>query len=840
MEIIILIFSIGLILGKDDYEELINEQVTEQYCNDVISNYTKLLNETYIYEDILKAPIQPKKNESYYINKLDLLNELENISKTNRTFYDFIRDIYTIIRKTKDGHLRFYARTSPNNKSLSHYSFILPFNFEVKNNFDENGNVNDTYLTIKGSNLSSYYQNYSSLLISDYLGKKIISINDNDPFKFIEESPINTKFLNCHSLQSNYIVSLDEMTTLNLLRYPFKKEELPFIKFKFEEGELNVNYEFIKFNNNNKLHQFYLEKIKNNINNNMPLPSFKEVEREFQHKKKLNYNKEGSIKIDWDYSNIDGNIKCKIDKENKINVFYQNSFNPDNFGDYENTMFKCLSEVYSNKYEIIVIEDRNVGGDFALCFPFTQYLRPKILKTLLSTQKDTELNYESLIFGNENLNYETCIPYSSRNELNRNKVDIYKDGDKEIIHNITKEFELYSIYSKKSMEEKRREYLATNKTKKPTEIIVFTDGFSFSCTSAFIKGLQVYGSAILVGYNSKPNITKIDFDASQSNSAINTFYYSEYTQNLRNLGISIIITSLEQFDPNDKNEAKIPMEYKIYPVDIISNISSKYEDIYYERFIKEAKLIFERYNKKNECNADNSLLYYEISECDSKINIEHGHGGYLCGKDGYWNKSNCILAYCDVGYILNNDKNKCIEDPCENIMLNNMTLSCEKELKYEIEPKKAYIFTIDKNNGNCSYTFYSELDNFFFIYNEDYFLEPVKNGTEFTDNVEVYTNFYLNTTENIKITIISKNEDENKKEEEIESVQQNNTFNLFTRTKKKNKLSTAGIILISIFGSLAAIILTVIICILSSKKKVISEVTYPTDNDGSKKSIGFY
>ena len=42
------------------------------------------------------------------------------------------------------------------------------------------------------------------------------------------------------------------------------------------------------------------------------------------------------------------------------------------------------------------------------------------------------------------------------------------------------------------MEQKRREFLATNKTKKPTEIIVFTDGFSFSCGSIFIKGLQVY------------------------------------------------------------------------------------------------------------------------------------------------------------------------------------------------------------------------------------------------------------------------------------------------------------------------------------------------------------
>ena len=349
--------------------------------------------------------------------------------------------------------------------------------------------------------------------------------------------------------------------------------------------------------------------------------------------------------------------------------------------------------------------------------------------------------------------------------------------------------------------------------------------FSFSCASVFIKGLQVYGSAIIVGYNSLPNISKIDFDASQSNSAVESFVDSEYIENLSNLGFEVRITNMEQFDPNDKSEIKIPMEFRIYPVDIISNISTKYEDIYYERFIKEAKIIFDRY--KNECNPDNELLYYETSECDSKINIEHGHGGYLCGKDGYWNKNNCIVAYCDVGYILNNEKNKCIEDPCEKIILNNITLNCEKEIEYEIEPNKAYIFTLDEKNRNCSYTFYSELDNFFFTYNYQKILKPVKNGTEFTGNNKIYTNFYLNTTENVKITIKAKNEDEDEDEKDY-----NNTI-LFNRERKKNKLSTAGIILISIFGSLAAIGIAIVVCILSQR----ANTTYPIDIEGSKNNI---
>ena len=502
-------------------------------------------------------------------------------------------------------------------------------------------------------------------------------------------------------------------------------------------------------------------------------------------------------------------------------------------------MFKCLSEFYSNDYKLIIIESKNNGGYSELCVPFTQYIRPKELNTVLCSEKATSLSYEYLIKGDENLNSETCTPYSSTNELNRNKADIYKDGNTEVIHNRTNEYELYSIYSKKLMEQKRREFLATNKTKKPTEIIVFTDGFSFSCGSIFIKGLQVYGSAIIVGYNAIPGISKSDFDASQSNSAVETFDDSIYSNNLLDLGFNAQVTNMEQFDPNDKDEVKTPMEFKIYPVDIISKISTEYDDEYYERFIYEAKSIFEDYNENNKCNPENKFLYYETIECDSKINIEHGHGGYLCGSDGTWDTSNCILAYCDVGYILNDEKNKCIEDPCESIILNNMTLNCEKEIiEYEIEPNQAYIFTIDDNNGNCSCTFYSELDDFFFACDDKKILKPVKNGTVFKGGDNIYSNIYLNITENIKINIKAKNGD---KEEEEEKEEKTNKYNTYFNRKKKKKLSTAGIILISIFTSLAAIVILVIFYFLCIKANTNSKaLKYPTENEESTKNMNIF
>ena len=58
-------------------------------------------------------------------------------------------------------------------------------------------------------------------------------------------------------------------------------------------------------------------------------------------------------------------------------------------------------------------------------------------------------------------------------------------------------------------------------SKNPTDIIVFTDAYSYSATSSFIKSLQTAGGAILVGYYGNPKIEGINmFDACQSPSQV--------------------------------------------------------------------------------------------------------------------------------------------------------------------------------------------------------------------------------------------------------------------------------------------------------------------------------
>ena len=231
------------------------------------------------------------------------------------------------------------------------------------------------------------------------------------------------------------------------------------------------------------------------------------------------------------------------------------------------------------------------------------------------------------------------------------------------------------------------------------------------------------------------------------------------------------------------------MEFLIYPVDEISTIYKSYNDIRYNRFINEAKRIFTKYEE--ECNPDNKFLYKETSDCDLKINISKAHGGYICGEDGKWDTNQCIAAYCDDGYYLNEDRTECIKNPCDNIILNEIIIKEEKEKKYIIKPNNTYIFTIEKG----SYYFYSELYPFIYAFNEDHILEAVNNGTIFKDKDKIYVNYYVNIT--------------------------NDTYISIKDTSDKG-LSTGIIILIVVGSVIVLILIVMIIFIVVSKKKKLS------------------
>ena len=108
----------------------------------------------------------------------------------------------------------------------------------------------------------------------------------------------------------------------------------------------------------------------------------------------------------------------------------------------------------------------------------------------------------------------------------------------------------------------------TPKLKSPTDIIIFTDSFSYSATSFFIKGLQETGSAITVGYYGNPKEEDEPMDASQSPSFVGNFKNTDIYQNLKNAGFEIRgVTIYESYNYTYQNENLTLREYLIHPVD---------------------------------------------------------------------------------------------------------------------------------------------------------------------------------------------------------------------------------------------------------------------------------
>ena len=137
-----------------------------------------------------------------------------------------------------------------------------------------------------------------------------------------------------------------------------------------------------------------------------------------------------------------------------------------------------------------------------------------------------------------------------------------------------------------------------NSLKKPTEILIFTDAFSYSGTSLFIKGLQETGGAITVGYFGNPKSDDI-FDASQGPSFVGDLSETDLdiAKNLLDCGFAITrITIYETYNYTYQAKNPTPRDYLIHPVDERINIYQAYTDTLYSNFMEEAKRIFKKYN----------------------------------------------------------------------------------------------------------------------------------------------------------------------------------------------------------------------------------------------------
>ena len=819
---IFILLLIYLTKGQEDiYKALITEKVSEEYVQTVIDNLISIVEKVYVYSDFLKSPIQPEGHDGY-IPKVDLVEELKKIKTNVTTFYEFYRQLLGVINKARDGHFSLYTSQTPSNLKFHSLFFCSPFIYYPLEMDQDDGTKTVEYLFIASEHCKNLTSEETRNKIADYSGKTIVKVNDLPITEYFEK--FGKIFNSVHSPQGRYVNLMRNIAILPLSHFPFLKEELN-LKIEFEEGEiLETSYQLLSAKDipDPEFQQFLEQEIDKYFQNKIPYQTYEEIEHKFKIQKGLLTKDNLKEDYNWDLLSKDGSLKCKVDTDEQMNILYQKTFAPSDFDDYENTMYECFSKFYSNDYKLIIIEDKNGGGYSELCVPFSRYVNPKNERVYRYGMKDTNMTRKNFVLNDENLDMETCRTITDGNDIAGGETIIYPDN---VVHKKTKDVEIFNIFEKKVMDKKRREYLKTGKVKKPTEIIIFTDGFSFSCTSLFIKSIQEQGGGILVGYHTRPDLSKTKYDASQSNSAVHDFKFSEETKTLSSLGYGMRVTFTETFDRNDKDSVKVPMEYKIYPVDEVSDIYIEYNDLFISWFINESKRIFNKYNNLEEgkCNPDNIYLYYETADCDAKINIEHAHGGYLCNSEGKWDKTKCIAAYCDDGYFLNNERTKCLPSPCDKIQLQEISIKDTNGNKtgkeYIIDTNTAYIFKIE---GDSTYTFNCELDNFFFMFDGDHILKPVPKSTSFKKFDKIYVNYYLNNTKNVSIFVKNENDDDDDDDGKDSDDGKHDSDDSDSK-KDSTQMATSTKVLIAISSVVAlAIILLIIFYFIKRSKKNVS------------------
>ena len=478
-----------------------------------------------------------------------------------------------------------------------------------------------------------------------YIEEEIINFSETKSIKYINGLPpleyiqtFNGNYRKFKSPQGQFVYNMHKINNpFSLIELPLDYSNITDIIIEYNDGSyFAYNYKILYISDFNLQTIFYLNKY------------FHEFEQFFYDN--LNFFD------DWELSLDDGNIKCNVDDYNEVNVIFQNTFLPSDL--YKSVEFfeKCFSYFDNNKYPIIIIESFNLGGYGDLADFLVSYINLNKSSTIYSSYRynDEVKKNVAPYYTFKSLN--TCEIENSTLLFNSSKIktDIYED---EIIHKRTQMFDLSSVDENYFYELREK----TKYIRKPHEIIIFTDGVSYSATSTFIKETQLKGGAIIVGYDGNPNFK--NFDASLSPSAVHSTrdpVNDSLSIEIEKLGFTLSYSIIETFGKLDyEDEENIPLEYQINEIDERVEIYNGYNDNKYQDFIDEALKIFQKY--KIRCNPKNKNLLFITEDCIFKE--PHLHGGYECGEDGFWSKK-CIPSYCDNGYLYDKRENKCIKDIC--------------------------------------------------------------------------------------------------------------------------------------------------------------------------------
>ena len=208
--------------------------------------------------------------------------------------------------------------------------------------------------------------------------------------------------------------------------------------------------------------------------------------------------------VKWNYVLSDGRFVCRADETNKTNMLLVATFSSSSENSFISTHEKCMNLFDSNDYPIIVVLTQNGGGYISLYQDLVRALAPNRAFFETGTFKISDVS---------DYLARTCYcssnqdPYSCQKDvILKGRIDNLGDwyNKPTIIKYGNVEHKVVQI-SKYDMTANLK---VMQKPRKPTEIVIYTDGYCFSACSMFVKNMKEL-AAVTVGFGGNP---KTEYD----------------------------------------------------------------------------------------------------------------------------------------------------------------------------------------------------------------------------------------------------------------------------------------------------------------------------------------
>ena len=463
----------------------------------IVDGLAKTFNDAYAFNEIVKNPPNTSYAQNYF-KKINFENELKKINKNN--VYLFFQGVKKALNSFEDLHINFHLEKFVHIFTLFYIGHPLRLYIQMYDNkpriFGEAFYVEEVW---------KYFKNYQAIFETINANKEqpIKAINGQDPFEFITN--IGKDYFTLKSPQATFVYKYFYLSNnINYYLLPLNLENLTEFNVVYDNGQsftsdyIFISEQQINGGNNNLGNIFESNELKGENNIKEKAPSFLNnilFKNENKLIKEIIINKDNENQtrkdIKWDYNHSDI-YKCRVDEANQINVNYISSFGTEKeLQDYFKVVEKCFLLFDNNSYPILLITSLNGGGQAFLSQKLLDLLSPKVNFNIYGAYRKTKPFKNSKEFNSFLSSYyfnsQNCKPLTFNDLVKKDHIIDYGNN---ISDTLTETFVLYG----KEYKDKINSFKKNLKNpRNPTNIIVFTDGFSYSSTDVFLKYFQYYG-----------------------------------------------------------------------------------------------------------------------------------------------------------------------------------------------------------------------------------------------------------------------------------------------------------------------------------------------------------